>query len=1155
MCQCANLRNGFWVTSHLSLNKSIKMKKLNNILISVLALMLIGFAAQAQDVRLLSTKVADILAQMPARDLVQRDKVVQSIIELREPGIAEITKLLVPAGTGDDTNARFAISALSLVLGEGNHEADRKMVSLALLSAVENATDKGVKSFFMYNLKFFAKEEAVELIAKYLADDYLVEPAAAVLVNMKNHSAMHALKIALPEMKGKSQMIVVKGLGDYGAFCADSSIRSLAATKDPDLKKVVLYALSQIGAKESAEVMVNAAKQAGFAYEPTEATRSLVRYAGNLAANGEIAPARRISNMLVKECKDAGNSSYGLAGLSVLVENFGFEVIDLLLTGVDNPDKKYREAVLNQALSIKDIAAVRKWMEKAKTANPETAAAIIVMLGKMGNPVVVPVLYEMNGKEDSGIRSAALASLVAIEGKSALPVIFRNMKTATGPELELCGNLLNTLVGSNEINIVAASIDAVPSTAKVVLINLLAARKATSQSALIRDYLFGPDSAARSAAYRALPNVTKPGDEVVLITILENTPAPKVSFVQDALVVAVSGIENQFERTRVILAAYSTKKALREKLLGVIPRVGGDGALKLISTEFNTQKGTAKDQAFTALTKWKDYRVCNQLFAIAAAGPEKYKADAFAAYVNKISKSRINADQKLLLLRKVMDLAKTPDQKKMVIQGLEGNRTFLTLLYIAKYLDDKDVQNNAARVAMGIALPPSGTKDGMYGEKVKEILTKCIAVISGEESDYAKENMRNWLAAMPKDAGFVPMFNGKDLSGWQGLVENPVARAKMTKEELAQKQKAVDATIGESWAVKDGMIVFNGKGNNLCSVKDYGDFEMWVDWRITKSGDSGIYLRGSPQVQIWDTSRIDAGAQVGSGGLYNNQKNPSKPTQVADNPVNDWNTFYIKMVGERVTVILNGITVVDNVILENYWDRNIPIFPAGAIELQAHGTDLGFRDIYVREIKSESYNLTVSEQAEGFTSLFNGKNLDGWVGNKTDYTVDNSEISVAPTGGGGSGNLFTEKEYADFALRFEYQLTPGANNGIGIRAPLEGDAAYVGMEIQVLDNTAPIYANLQKYQYHGSVYGVIPARREFAKPLGEWNEEEIWIQGTRIKVTLNGTVIVDGDIAEASKNGTLDHNQHPGLKNAKGHIGFLGHGSVLRFRNVRIKVL
>ena len=156
---------------------------------------------------------------------------------------------------------------------------------------------------------------------------------------------------------------------------------------------------------------------------------------------------------------------------------------------------------------------------------------------------------------------------------------------------------------------------------------------------------------------------------------------------------------------------------------------------------------------------------------------------------------------------------------------------------------------------------------------------------------------------------------------------------------------------------------------------------------------------------------------------------------------------------------------------------------------------------------------------------------------------------------GGHGNLFTEKEYSDFIYRFEFQLTPGANNGIGIRAPLEGDAAYVGMEIQVLDNEADKYKGLQPYQYHGSVYGVIPAKRGFLKPTGEWNQEEIMVKGTQIKVTLNGTVITEGDYAAASKNGTIDHKEHPGLLRTTGHIAFLGHGEVVRFKNMRVKVL
>ncbi len=196
--------------------------------------------------------------------------------------------------------------------------------------------------------------------------------------------------------------------------------------------------------------------------------------------------------------------------------------------------------------------------------------------------------------------------------------------------------------------------------------------------------------------------------------------------------------------------------------------------------------------------------------------------------------------------------------------------------------------------------------------------------------------------------GFTALFNGKDLSGWKGLVANPVKRAQMTKEELAEAQKKANERMREHWEVVDGVLVFDGKGQNLCTGKDYGDFEFYVDWKIEPKGDSGIYLRGTPQVQIWDTANPNAA--VGSGGLFNNQKHPSKPLVKADNPVGEWNTFYIKMVGERVTVKLNGKLVVDNTVMENYWERDKPIYPTGAIELQNHGNTLYFKNIYVKEL-------------------------------------------------------------------------------------------------------------------------------------------------------------------------------------------------------------
>jgi hypothetical protein len=192
--------------------------------------------------------------------------------------------------------------------------------------------------------------------------------------------------------------------------------------------------------------------------------------------------------------------------------------------------------------------------------------------------------------------------------------------------------------------------------------------------------------------------------------------------------------------------------------------------------------------------------------------------------------------------------------------------------------------------------------------------------------------------------------------------------------------------------------------------------------------------------------------------------------------------------------------------------------------------------------------VTKEEAKEGFVNLFNGKDLEGWQGAVKGYVVEDGAMICKP-----GGNVYTKKEYANFVLRFEFKLPPAGNNGVGIRTPLKGDAAYVGMEIQILDDGHPSYKDLQPYQAHGSIYGVVPAKRGHLKPVGEWNREEIVADGSHIKVTLNGTVILEADISKIDK--TIDHRDHPGLHNAKGYIGWLGHGDPVAFRNVRIKEL
>ncbi len=403
--------------------------------------------------------------------------------------------------------------------------------------------------------------------------------------------------------------------------------------------------------------------------------------------------------------------------------------------------------------------------------------------------------------------------------------------------------------------------------------------------------------------------------------------------------------------------------------------------------------------------------------------------------------------------------------------------------------------------------------------------------------------------------GFTPLFNGQDLTGWKGLVGNPKTRAAMSADELAAAQVVADANMREHWKVVDGVLVFDGKGQSLCTDKDYGDFELWVDWKILEGGDSGIYLRGSPQIQIWDTEFQDYfrhGAENGSGALWNNKDNPRFPLVKADKPVGEWNTFYIRMVGELVTVKLNGTLVFDDVVMENIWERNLPIYSRGQIELQNHGNTLYFRNLYVREIPTDEANsfLAQRENPDAYESIFNGRDFSGWTGDLESYEIVDGAI-VCKAGKGGT--VFTDKEYSDFIARVEFKLPPGGNNGLAVRYSGEGQPHLEGFELQVLDSEDPKYAQLDPRQFHGSVYGLAPAHRGYLRPTGEWNFQQVTVRGSKVKVELNGTTILDADLSQVTE--SKDGEVPPGARRKSGHFGFAGHNDPVEFRNIWIREL
>jgi hypothetical protein len=405
--------------------------------------------------------------------------------------------------------------------------------------------------------------------------------------------------------------------------------------------------------------------------------------------------------------------------------------------------------------------------------------------------------------------------------------------------------------------------------------------------------------------------------------------------------------------------------------------------------------------------------------------------------------------------------------------------------------------------------------------------------------------------------GFTALFNGKDLTGWHGMPHyDPYKLAAMP--EAARKDQVEEWTIDakKHWTVEKGELVNDGDGAYLTTDKDYGDIELLIDYKTVPKADSGIYLRATPQVQIWDYTKEggkwDLGADKGSGGLWNNSKgSPGKdPLVLADKPFGEWNHFRILMVGERVTVYLNDKLVVDHARLENFWDHKKALPQKGPIQLQTHGGEIRWRNMYIREIPSTEANEILRKHgSQDFVDVFNGQDFTGWDGPIDQYEVKDGAIVCKPNKG---GTIFTKEEFSDFVARVEYKLPPAGNNGLAIRYPGSGDTAYVGMcEVQVLDDSAPAYARLDPRQYNGSVYGIVAAQRGYLRPVGEWNFEEVTVKGSTIKVELNGTVIVDADVSQVKD--YMNKSPHPGKDRTSGHFGFAGHSDPVAFRKIQIK--
>ncbi|NGM65285.1 DUF1080 domain-containing protein [Sphingobacterium sp. SGR-19] len=1131
------------------------MKKVFNTLSALLLIQVAAYAQQPAN-RTSATKIADVLAQQPAEEINKFTAAMKELQNFTAEDVANLLTGLKPQG-GNNAATEYAANSYSFYVMQPGMEAQREIFSKGLILALERLQDKDNKGFVLQLMRQASKNEAIDVLVPYLKDEYLVDKAAMALNGIRTPEAAQALSNALASSASeKTTTAIVGALGDLRSKSDEEAIiATLAKYTSENYQRNAYTALSKIAGTKSAPVFLAKLKGVNYQFDKTNIGGLTLDYANNLLDEGQQKQAIAIANIIAKEAAKAEAPTLQVGALTLLTKANPAKTRKQLMKAALSNDPLYRAAASDLLAENGTDADTKKLIGTLRKSSPEVQESILNYLAAEGTEALVPDIKKSLGNlKYTRAKIAGLNTLSKLSSDGSTDYLISELPNADETTTQAIEALLLSSKDTEVVEKINNAIAGADTKTKLALLKVLATRTNANSSKVVLPLLTASDNHVKVAALKALPNVVNPDHVDALVNVLASMSESDARYVQEALVIALNARSDKDAKINQLAVETSRNPTpASAKLFPVFAGVGGKESLKTVKGFLKNNE--LKNSAVLALANWSDPEALPMLIELSRSERvNEHFGAIFNGLVKHINASEHTNVQKTLLLKDAFELAESTAQKRTVLSSLQATGTYQALMFAARYMDDKDLTGAATNTAINIATDSYN----FIGTDVRNILNKAMENLSGSESSYLREAIVRHLTEMPAGEGYRSIFNGTDLTGWKGLVENPIKRAAMSPKELEQKQAVADKKMRDSWRAVKGELVFSGEGDNIATVKQYGDFEMLVDWKLDPNGkepDAGVYLRGTPQVQIWDIARTNVGAQVGSGGLYNNKKYPSTPLKVVDNALGEWNTFKIRMVGEKVWVWLNGELVVDNVTLENYWDRNQSIFPVEQIELQAHGSQVWYRDIYVKELaRKETYTLSEEEKKEGFEMLFDGNDLDKWTETPAYEVTPEGYIRANPDAKFGK-NLYTKNEYDDFVYRFEFKLTPGANNGVGIRTPLEGDAAYAGTEIQILDNDAEIYKNLKEYQYHGSAYGIIPAKREGMKPIGEWNEQEIRVQGDKIKVTLNGVVILDGDLAEASKNGTLDGKKHPGLSKKSGHIGFLGHGSEVFFRNIRVKSL
>lgn len=941
------------------------MKKICSLFL-ILTLVAFVNTGNAQDSkRTTETKVADLLARIPAVSQEAFNTLMANMLLLDESGLDMICRQIVAPGSGDDTRARYAISGMSYFLSE-KPASERTFWEKICISYVTQSSDYDVKSYFMNQLSFIGGDKTVEALAPLMTDSKLCPVVISTLEAIGSEKAAKVIEASLDSEKHSCVAQAINALVDMGYVNETSSFISCYENGNEGVKKAALAALALGGTEGAFTVLDDAAKKASYRWEPTCSVSSLLLYARTIGLKGNTKKMESITKTIIANCNKPESNNYRLSAMAVITEVKKEAALPMLLKAINDPDIAVRGGVVRLALSLDGQEVTKKWIAKYAKASEQAKPDIVYMLGERGDALAVPLIYKAMEDKNSAISSEAVTALAKLrKGDAVDPILSWIQRCSDKEGLNSAAAALTTILNSTNIDKVAAQLKQSEGFATKTLINLISWSGEKSYFETVLPYASSSDLAVRATALKALKKLAAEKDQTILIKmIVSSVERSETEALQEALAIAANSGTSIEKRSDEILASL-TRGDSKEKLIPVLAVTGGDKALGYVLNEFENGNADLRDICFSTLSGWKDYSASEALYKICASENKTFGKAAFDAYIRQIESAPVTDDNRLLLYKKIAFYALYPDSRAVMVDNAGSIHSYPAFFFVLKYLDDEDVNvaAQAAQALSNIALPYDGGKTGLYGDIIKKGLERSLELISGPESDYDKEKIKKYIASMPQGEGFTPgLSNGADNI--------------LTEEEKSQgfvslfNGRSLDGWVGDtiSYRAQDGCIMVttgNDFGGNLYTKDEYADFIYRFEFQLTPGANNGLGIRAPLE---GDAAYVGMELQIldNTDPIYANLKPYQYHGSVYgviparrdfQNPVGEWNYEEVVIQGTHVKVTLNNTVIVDGDIADardngtmDHKDHPGLKNTKGHIGFLGHGSVLKFRNIRIKTL-------------------------------------------------------------------------------------------------------------------------------------------------------------------------------------------------------------